>query len=207
MYRLQLGLAVAAAVSTGGWWSPSWDAVDIQAVQGTAAEPASSPPAAWLPADPADSLYKAARDALNRREYRTAADLFAQVPARYPKSGYAGDALYWQAFALYRVGREPELRTALDALRRQRERYAGAATKGDAAALEQRIQGVLARELWRPERPSGNSEPSRWKRRSHPSRPKLRSRRKLPSRRNRRTMRATCRATTRTTAAPTTTTI
>ncbi len=90
-------------------------------------------------------MYRAAREALNRREYRKAADLFAQIPARYPKSGYAPDAYYWQAFALYRVGREPELRAALDALRRQRERYAGAATKGDAAALEQRIQGVLAR--------------------------------------------------------------
>ena len=34
-----------------------------------------------------------------------AADLFAQIPARFPKSGYAADALYWQAFALYRAGR------------------------------------------------------------------------------------------------------
>ena len=145
MYRLQLGLAVAAAVSTGGWWSPSWDAADIQAVQGTAAEPAASPPAAWLPADPADSLYKAARDALNRREYRTAADLFAQIPARYPKSGYAGDALYWQAFALYRRGpgagaahgarRAAAPARALRGRRHQgRRRRAGAADPGRARA-------------------------------------------------------------------------
>ena len=108
MYRMQLGLAVAAAIGAGGWWTPSRDvAVDIQAVQGTAAEPAASPPAPWLQGDPADSLYRAAREALNQREYRTAADLFAQIPARFPKSGYAPDALYWQAFALYRVGREP----------------------------------------------------------------------------------------------------
>ncbi len=145
MYRLQLGLAVAAAIGTTGWWTPAQDAVGFQSIQGTAVEPAEAPPAAWLRDDPADSVYRAAREALNRREYRKAADLFAQIPARYPKSGYAQDAFYWQAFALYRVGREPELRAALDALRQQRERYAGAATKGDAAALEQRIQGVLAR--------------------------------------------------------------
>jgi len=145
MYRLQLGLALAAAIGTTGWWAPARDAVGIQTVQGTVAEHAESPPAAWLQGDPADSVYRAAREALNRREYRKAADLFAQIPARFPRSGYAPDAYYWQAFALYRVGREPELRSALDALRRQRERFADAATKGDAAALEQRIQGVLAR--------------------------------------------------------------
>ncbi len=142
MYRLQLGLAVATAIGAG-WWSPVRDAVAFHAIQGTAAEPAEEAPAAWLQGDPADSMYRAAREALNRREYRKAADLFARIPDRYPRSGYAPDAYYWQAFALYRVGREPELRAALDALRRQRARFADAATKGDAAALEQRIQGVL----------------------------------------------------------------
>ena len=145
MYRMQLGLAVAAAIGSSGWWTPAHDAVTVQAAQWTAAEPAAVPRAPWLQGDPADSLYRAAREALNQRENRQAADLFAQILARFPRSGYAPDALYWQAFALYRLGREPELRAALDALRRQRERFPGAATKGDAAALEQRIQGELAR--------------------------------------------------------------
>jgi HEAT repeat protein len=146
MYRMQLGLAVAAAVGTTTWWSPAQDAAPVQAaVQGTANEPAEVPRAPWLQGDPADSLYRAAREALNQRENLKAADLFAQIPERFPRSGYAPDALYWQAFALYRVGREPELRAARDALRRQRERFPNTATKGDAAVLWQRIQGELAR--------------------------------------------------------------
>jgi HEAT repeat protein len=146
MYRMQLGLAVAAAVGTTTWWSPAQDAAPVQAaVQGTANEPAEVPRAPWLQGDPADSLYRAAREALNQRENLKAADLFAQIPERFPRSGYAPDALYWQAFALYRVGREPELRAARDALGRQRARFPNAATKGDAAVLWQRIQGELAR--------------------------------------------------------------
>ncbi len=43
-----------------------------------------TPPAPWLRGDPGDSLYRAAREALDRRDYRKAADLFAQVSARYP---------------------------------------------------------------------------------------------------------------------------
>ena len=40
-----------------------------------AARPGGAPPPAWLQGDPADSLYRAAREALNRREYQRAADL------------------------------------------------------------------------------------------------------------------------------------
>jgi HEAT repeat protein len=96
-------------------------------------------------ADPADSVYRAARAALGRREYRQAAQLFASIETRYPKSQYAADARYWQAFSLYRLGSDESLRQALGALRTQRQRYPAAATKGDAAALERRVQGELAR--------------------------------------------------------------
>jgi HEAT repeat protein len=109
------------------------------------AGPRSVPPAPWLQGDPADSLYRAAREALNRRDYRRAADLFAQVPDRYPRSGYAADAYYWRAFSLYRLGGTAQLRTALDALHTQRERFPDAATRGDANALATRIEGALAR--------------------------------------------------------------
>src|SRR3954466_9691434 len=71
---------------------------------GLAARPDSANPGAplpWLWKDPADSLYRAAREALNRREYRPAARLFGEIPNRFPRSGYAADALYWNAFALY----------------------------------------------------------------------------------------------------------
>jgi len=146
MYRMQLGFALTAAISTGSWWVPAGDLAPDQAVvQAATGEPAETPREPWIQGDPADSVYRAGREALNRNDFRKAADLFAQIPARFPKSGYAADALYWQAFALYRLGGEPQLRAALDALRQQRARYADAASKGDAATLERRIQGELAR--------------------------------------------------------------
>ena len=103
------------------------------------------PPAPWLQGDPADSLYRAAREALDRRDWAHAADLFAQVPTRFPRSGYAADAYYWRAFALYRGGGTGQLREALRALDTQRTRYPKAATQGDARALASRIEGELAR--------------------------------------------------------------
>jgi HEAT repeat protein len=106
---------------------------------------AESPPAPWAEADPADSLYREARETLNHGEYRRAAMLFGQVVQRYPASVYAADALYWRAFALYRSGSENDLRDALRALSDQRVRYPKAATTADASALEVRIHGVLAR--------------------------------------------------------------
>lgn len=144
MFRMQLGLAVAAVAGGSGWWATGPELAPPPGVQ-EAVGGGETPPPPSLPGDPADSLYRAARDALARRDYRRAADLFARIPARYPGSGYAADALYWQAFALYRVGADPQLREARDALRRQRERYPEAATRGDAATLDLRIQGELAR--------------------------------------------------------------
>lgn len=97
------------------------------------------------PQDPADSLYRAARDALNRDDYRRAAELFRRVRDRYPQSAYVADAFYWEAFSLYRNGGNGDLRRALEALERLEERYPEAATRGDARALETRIRGELAR--------------------------------------------------------------
>ena len=147
MYGMQFGLALAAVVCLGDslMLRPSFGFQPIAVAEAPADSMRLTAPAPWLRADPADSLYRAAREALNRRDYRAAATLFAQIPARFPKSGYAADALYWQAFALYRLGGDRELRLARDALRRQRDRFPKAATNGDAAALEQRIQGELAR--------------------------------------------------------------
>ena len=142
MVRMQWGLALAATFGAG-WWLPPGQ-IGPQAAQ-EAPAPAEVPPPASRQGDPADSLYRAAREALTRREYRRAADLFARLVQEHPRSGYAGDALYWQAFALYRVGGTAQLQSARDALRRQRERFPDAATKGDAAALDVRIQGELAR--------------------------------------------------------------
>ncbi|MFI5209420.1 MAG: HEAT repeat domain-containing protein [Gemmatimonadales bacterium] len=131
LHRLMLAAATTAAL-----------ALAPRAPQGTAPE---VPRAAWAPSDPGDSLYRVARETLNKGDYRKAADLFNQLYTRYPKSAYAGDACYWQAFALYRVGSTADLRAALAALDLQRSRYPTAATRGDAESLGARIQGELAR--------------------------------------------------------------
>jgi tetratricopeptide (TPR) repeat protein len=66
--------------------------------------------------DPADSLYRLARESLNAGEYRRAAQLFDQLTRRYPKSQYQADAAYWRAFALYRIGGIADLHEALQVL-------------------------------------------------------------------------------------------
>jgi HEAT repeat protein len=80
----------------------------------------SSPRAAWAPNDPADSLYRVAREHLNRGDYRRAASLFGDISKRYPTSVYARDVPYWHAFSLYRLGGTPELQEALGILERYR---------------------------------------------------------------------------------------
>ena len=105
---------------------------------------ATTPPAVHYYGDPADTLYQQARAALNRGDNRQAARLFDRIVEEEPESEYAPDALYWKAFALYRVGGNDALRDALSALDEQRERYPDAATRGDADALAVRIRGALA---------------------------------------------------------------
>lgn len=109
--------------------------------------PAIEAPAPWLQQDPADSVYRAAREAMNRREYERAARLFHQVWHRHPRSAYAPDAPYWEAFNRYRLGDTRDLERALELLELQAERYADAATRGngDAESLRTRVAGVLAR--------------------------------------------------------------
>ena len=74
------------------------------------------PRAPWAKNDPADSLYRSARDLLNRGDYRRSAALFKELPQKFPSSVYVNDAMYWQAFALYRIGSTPELQEALAVL-------------------------------------------------------------------------------------------
>ncbi|HEY3935641.1 MAG TPA: HEAT repeat domain-containing protein [Gemmatimonadales bacterium] len=77
---------------------------------------ASGGPVAWAHDDPADSLYRDARDQLNRGDYRRAAALFKSLPQKFPNSAYVGDAQYWEAFSLYRIGATPDLQEALAVL-------------------------------------------------------------------------------------------
>lgn len=93
---------------------------------------------------PEDSLYRRAREALNRGEYTRASTLFQSLEQRYPRSRVAPAALYYRAFALYRAGGTEELRTAVAALKAQQERYPQAATDPDAATLRTRLYAALA---------------------------------------------------------------
>src|SRR5215204_3094342 len=104
------------------------------------------PRPAWQEQDPANALYKAARDALNRNNFTEAASGFNKIITRYPKSAYAPDAYYWQAFALYRIGNESELKTARALLQKQRTSYprATTVTSEESATLLARINGQLA---------------------------------------------------------------
>jgi hypothetical protein len=104
------------------------------------------PPAAWATDDPGDSLYRAARQLLNRSRYADAAGAFADLIRRYPKSTYTPDAYYWQAFSLYKTEDVANLKRARTALDYQQAHFAQAATRGDAEALYAQIQGALARQ-------------------------------------------------------------
>jgi HEAT repeat protein len=69
-------------------------------------------PAAWAQGDPADSLYRTARDVLNRGDYGRAARMFNDLQKNYPKSAYQAESQYWEAWARYKIGTTDELRTA-----------------------------------------------------------------------------------------------
>src|SRR5437660_6143161 len=102
------------------------------------------PPAPWAKADPADSLYRLAREAMSRGDYKRAAELFRLIPQRFPQSAYAGQAMYYEAYSLYRSGGEDDLSTARDRLNELKQRYPAIA-KNDGATLLTRVCGELAK--------------------------------------------------------------
>ena len=75
-----------------------------------------TPRASWSPEDPADSIYRVAREALNRGEWRRAAQMFNEVTKKFPKSAYAPNSMYWEAFCRYRSGQTEDLNAALKIL-------------------------------------------------------------------------------------------
>ncbi len=103
------------------------------------------PPEPWAQRDPADSLYRLAREALSRNDFRRAAEIFHRVTERYPQSAYAGQSLYYEAFSLYRSGDTRDLEAARDRLRSLRQRFPSLASGGDAKTLVTRVCGELAK--------------------------------------------------------------
>jgi HEAT repeat protein len=81
---------------------------------------------------------------LSRGDYKRAAEIFHRIPERYPQSQYAGQALYYEAFALYRSGGDDDLTTARDRLDQLKQRYPAIAKK-DGALLQTRVCGELAK--------------------------------------------------------------
>ncbi len=147
--RLPLAVLLLASTSAAGQMALDPDSSLPRATPVVATSPVRAPSASfdeWHRDDPADSLYKAARNALSREQYKSAADLFREVRSRYPKSAYVPDTYYYEAFALYRSGSSADLRQASSLLQTQRGTYPSAATSGDAQALMSRIDAVLARQ-------------------------------------------------------------
>ena len=94
----------------------------------------------------ADTALATAQRALSDGDFREAAQLFARVAERYPRSSQAPDALYWRAYALFRTGSGSSLASALTSLNDLNRLYpSSAANKGDAPNLKIRICGELAR--------------------------------------------------------------
>src|SRR2546423_15377624 len=102
------------------------------------------PPEPWAKADPADSLYRLAREAMSRRDYKRAAELFHLIPERFPQSAYASQAIYYEAYSLYRSGGEDDLSTARDRLKALKQKD-GKMWKSDGASLMTRVCGELAK--------------------------------------------------------------
>ena len=94
--------------------------------------------------DPADSLYRRGREALNRRNYTQAAGLFKTVTDRYPKSPSAPSAMYFRAFSLYQTGSLEKLRESRDVLTALTKNYPNA-DLADARSLGTRVCGELAK--------------------------------------------------------------
>ncbi|MEP7383880.1 MAG: HEAT repeat domain-containing protein [Gemmatimonadota bacterium] len=160
----EMALDAGRRLATQASLSPAWPAMPLASAEGaldalgatreafapsltsrwTVDGDAMRPRAPYLQGDPADSLYRLARELLNSGEYRRAAVAFRELSSRMPTSGYAPDALYWQAFALYRIGGTTEMRSAIEALELQKAKYPGARLQSENATLSLRIRGALA---------------------------------------------------------------
>lgn len=102
------------------------------------------PRPAWAQGDAADSLWRLARETINRTDYSKAAALFNEIVTKYPNSRYAPDAAYWEAFARYRVGTLEQLRLANKALDGVMTKVDYVSNKSDVPALRARILSALA---------------------------------------------------------------
>jgi len=133
-----------AATQVGTSYERSVPAREARAARSDLGSPRAGPEVPELQqGDPADSLYRRAREALNRRNYTQAADLFRQVTSRYPKSPSAPSAMYFRAFSLYQAGSVDRMRESRDVLTALEKNYPNA-DLADAKTLRTRVCGELA---------------------------------------------------------------
>ncbi len=133
-----------AATQDGVSYERSIPAREARAARSDLGSPRAGPEIPRLQqGDPADSLYRRAREALNRRNYTQAANLFRQVTDRYPKSPSAPSAMYFRAFSLYQTGSVDRMRESRDVLTALEKNYPNA-DLADAKTLRTRVCGELA---------------------------------------------------------------
>jgi HEAT repeat protein len=104
------------------------------------------PPAAWAQQDPADSLWRAARQALDRGDNAAAAAAYRRIrtESRFSASAYRTHAFYWEAFARHRVGTAAELRASRQLLDELARRYPNFENIAEVRRLQARVDGELA---------------------------------------------------------------
>ena len=95
--------------------------------------------------DNEDEYMEQAREALNRARYREAAELYEMYRQESYEKERMAEALYWEAFARYRLERTTELKVALELLHQQREYEMNRNLQAESEALAERVAGELAR--------------------------------------------------------------
>ncbi|UCF18332.1 MAG: HEAT repeat domain-containing protein [Gemmatimonadota bacterium] len=151
MLKIKAGIVVAAGTVVLVLWQPEAlfgqrvDGEGRQYVQALAAyRDVVAYPVSFQ--EPKDSLYRAARRALNDGDFHRAAELFEEYYSRNPEAGQAAQALYYQAYALYKGRSEEELREAKDRLRLLYAEHSDATVAlKEARALQAYVDAALAR--------------------------------------------------------------
>ncbi len=94
--------------------------------------------------DTVATLLHEGQAALDREQYAQALEVFREAYEGSRDSAGAGEALYWQAFSLYRLGGTRNLREAAESLEHLLTAYQDVAKQYDVAQLAMRIRGRLA---------------------------------------------------------------
>lgn len=139
------GASAAPALTASALHAPAAPAA-LDAFPPTPERGVSLPPEGWMPQDPADSLWRAARTALDNGDARRAAELYRRLRSerRFASSEYRSHAFYWEAYARQRIGSTAELRSARTALTSLRSAYPRFENMVEVDRLETRINGDLA---------------------------------------------------------------